>query len=47
MVKRKYICTKCGHKFVAEVYEREEVEEKRIPTRPLSCPKCGGPVERN
>lgn len=47
MLRRKYICTKCGHKFEAQVVEREEAKEKRIPTRPVRCPKCNGPVERN
>ena len=46
MVRKKFICTQCGHKFEADIVEREEAEEKRISTRPIRCPKCNGRVER-
>ncbi len=46
MVKRRFICKRCGHRFVIEVFEPGEAEEKRTPTQPVRCPKCGGPVER-
>lgn len=47
MKKVRYVCKKCGHKFVAEVFELGEAEEKRLPTRPVLCERCGGPVERS
>ena len=46
MIKRKFICRRCGYKFEQKVVEREEAEEKRILTRPVRCPKCQGQVER-
>jgi DNA-directed RNA polymerase subunit RPC12/RpoP len=46
MVKRKFVCKKCHREFVVEVYEEGEAEEKRLPSSPVRCPNCGGPVER-
>jgi DNA-directed RNA polymerase subunit RPC12/RpoP len=46
MVRKKFICKRCGTKFEEEVLEKGEAEERRLPTRPLVCPKCGGPVEK-
>ena len=46
MIKTKFICKDCGHKFELEVFEEGEAEEKRIPTRSVRCPRCGGSVER-
>lgn len=46
MIRRKCICKKCGHKFEIDVFEPGEAEEKRMPSGPVRCPKCGGPVEK-
>jgi DNA-directed RNA polymerase subunit RPC12/RpoP len=47
MVKRRFICTNCGHKFVVDVFEEGEAKEKGMPSGPIRCPKCSGAVERN
>ena len=44
MVKRKYVCKRCGKTFVIEVFEQGEAEEKKLRGRPVTCPDCGGPV---
>lgn len=41
MVKRRFVCKDCGCKFEKEVFERGEAEEKRIPTGPVRCVRCG------
>jgi len=46
MVKRKFICRKCGYKFEVDIFEEGEAEDKRRPSYPVRCLKCGGPVER-
>lgn len=46
MIKRRFICKGCGHKFEIDVFEEGEAEEKRLATRPIRCPRCGGAVER-
>lgn len=46
MIKIKFMCRKCGYKFEIEVFEEGEAEEKRKPSRPVRCLKCGGAVER-
>jgi transposase-like protein len=47
MTKRKFVCKKCRSEFVIEVYEEGEAEEKRVPTYPVRCPRCGsGSIER-
>jgi len=47
MVKRQFVCKKCGHRFTAEVFEKGEAEAKRIKAAPLSCPRCSSTqVER-
>jgi DNA-directed RNA polymerase subunit RPC12/RpoP len=47
VVKVRFICRKCGCKFTADVLEKGEAEEKRVPTSPVRCPECGGTsVER-
>jgi len=38
MIKRKFICRHCGNRFVAEVLEPGEAEEKRIRPVPVRCP---------
>ena len=47
MKKVRYVCKKCGYRFVAEVLEPGEAEEKRLSTRPVLCERCKGPVERD
>lgn len=46
MNKLRFICKRCGHKCEAEVFELGEAEEKKMLTREIRCPKCGGLVER-
>lgn len=47
MKRVRLICRSCGHKFVAEVIEPEEVRERQVPTKPVRCEKCGSTsVER-
>ena len=47
MVKRQFVCKKCGHRFTAEVFEKGEAEEKRKKAVPLSCSRCSNTqVER-
>lgn len=41
MIKRQFICRDCGNKFVVEVFEPGEAEEKRIRPVPVRCPQCG------
>ena len=40
MKKVRYVCKRCGHRFEVEILEREEIEEKKIRTVQVSCPKC-------
>jgi DNA-directed RNA polymerase subunit RPC12/RpoP len=47
MVRKKFICKKCGYKFEVDVFEEGEAEEKGRPTRPVRCPKCDGSVEKS
>lgn len=47
MVRKKFICKRCGFKFEEEVFEKGEAEEKRLPRCSVVCPKCGGPAEKN
>ena len=46
MIKRRFICKRCGNKFEAKVFEPREAEKKKVLTQPVRCPDCGGPVER-
>jgi predicted Zn-ribbon and HTH transcriptional regulator len=47
MVTRQFICKNCGHKFTAEVFEKEEAEKKGLMAAPLRCPRCNSTsVER-
>lgn len=47
MIKRQFICKNCGHKFIAEVLEKGEAEEKGLIAGPVRCPKCNSTsVER-
>lgn len=41
MVKKEFVCTNCGKRFVTEVLEPGEAERKNIGTKPLICPECG------
>lgn len=44
MTKRRFICDRCRMDFELEVLEQGEAERKGIPTTPVCCLKCGGPV---
>lgn len=33
-------CGMCGHRFEAEILDREDPREHRVPGAPLRCPKC-------
>jgi DNA-directed RNA polymerase subunit RPC12/RpoP len=46
MVKKQFICKRCGKKFIVEVFEEGEAKEKRLRGAPVRCPECGGDVER-
>jgi len=41
MVKKEFICTRCGKRFVKEVLEPGEAEQKNIRSYPVTCPDCG------
>jgi len=45
MVKRKYYCKRCKKKFVLEVFEEGEAQDKGLPGYPVRCPDCGGQIE--
>lgn len=45
MVKRRFVCRRCGKRFEIEIFERGEAQEKRLPASPVRCPECKGPVE--
>lgn len=40
MIKREFRCMNCGEKFVIEVLEPGEAEERRIHPVPVTCPNC-------
>ena len=40
MIRRRFRCRRCGCKFETEVLEPGEVEEKRLPSGPVTCPEC-------
>jgi predicted Zn-ribbon and HTH transcriptional regulator len=47
MTEVRFVCRKCGHRFVARVFEKGEAEEKRLPVGPARCPRCSSyAVER-
>ena len=39
-------CKRCGHRFLAKVFEPGEVEQKQIPHYPVRCERCKGEVRR-
>lgn len=41
MTRKRFLCQKCGHEFVVEVFEHGEQEKKRIKGAPVTCDKCG------
>ena len=47
MITVRFICNNCGESFSAQIFEKGEAEEKRVPTSPVRCPRCGSTaVER-
>ncbi len=42
MVKRKYVCKRCGKTFVVEVFEEGEAQDKGLRGSRVTCPQCGG-----
>ena len=42
MVVIEFRCSMCGHRFEAEVLDREDPKEKNKLGMPLRCPKCNG-----
>jgi len=36
----RFICKNFGESFTAQVFEKGEAEEKRVPTSPVQCLKC-------
>ena len=41
MVEQKFTCRNCGKKFVIDVLEPGEAEERRVRPVPVRCPQCG------
>ena len=41
MEKKVFICKKCGFVFEIEVVSSEEARDRKIPTHPISCNRCG------
>lgn len=46
MIRVRFICKRCGHKFETDVFEPGEAKEKRLPSSPIRCPKCRGEVDK-
>lgn len=46
MIEATFACERCGKRFRTRVFEPGEAEDKRVPSAPLRCPECGGPVRR-
>jgi hypothetical protein len=40
MVRKRFRCLNCGHKFEEDVFEKGEAEAKRQPSRLVHCPRC-------
>ena len=40
MIRRRYICKKCGCKFEETVFEKGEAKERGVPTGRVRCPQC-------
>lgn len=36
-----FVCTRCGRKFETQVFEKGEVESRRVKGAPVRCPECG------
>lgn len=41
MVVKELKCTRCGHRFEREVFEKGEAEQFILPSSPVRCPECG------
>jgi DNA-directed RNA polymerase subunit RPC12/RpoP len=41
MITVRFVCKNCGERFTTQIFEKGEAEEKRVPTGPTRCPKCG------
>lgn len=41
MRKQRFVCKNCGRKFVVEIVEPGEAEEKNLGISPVRCPHCG------
>lgn len=39
-------CLKCGHRFVAKIFEPGEAQQKGIPGFPIKCERCWGDVRQ-
>jgi predicted Zn-ribbon and HTH transcriptional regulator len=40
MVVKEMKCEMCGHRFNAELLDRDDPREQYVPGAPLRCPKC-------
>ena len=40
MVRKRFRCLNCGHRFEAEVFEKGEADGRRLPSGPVHCPSC-------
>ncbi|MBN1384166.1 MAG: zinc ribbon domain-containing protein [Elusimicrobia bacterium] len=41
MKKQEFVCKNCGRKFVKEIFEKGEAEEKGLRVSLVTCPYCG------
>jgi hypothetical protein len=39
MITDRFICKNCGESFKAQIFEKGEAKEKRVPASPVQCPK--------
>lgn len=40
MTRKRFRCRKCGLQFEKDVFEPGEADYKRLPSGPVTCPKC-------
>lgn len=46
MIRRWFRCVRCGDRFQLDVFEPGEAQQKGLPSYPVRCRACGGPLER-
>jgi len=40
MIVKEFICQRCGHRFVVEILDRKDPDERDRIGSPVCCPKC-------